>query len=76
MTRKRTVCVMCVMYVLGASFVAFAKPSTFAWASFPVEREALVEVEPRKYGTVGTFNGVGMMYISAERSKIEFKVSL
>jgi hypothetical protein len=49
------------------------KTLTLDWAEFPVEMEKFSEAEPGKYANVGTFSGVGNMYLSVSRKLIELK---
>jgi hypothetical protein len=45
------------------------------WASFPVERETFVEsrAAPGTYATLGSFDGVAMLYFSTSKRLIEIK---
>jgi hypothetical protein len=45
------------------------------WASFPVEREAFIEsrTAPGTYATLGSFDGVAVLYFSPSKRLIEIK---
>jgi hypothetical protein len=59
---------------LFVSTEAAAQRPNIEWASFAVERAGYeADEKSRKYSTIGTFDGVGMLYFSPAKQKIEFK---
>jgi hypothetical protein len=43
------------------------------WITVAAEREAFLEGQPGQYATTGTFDGIGMIYLSVSKRIIEFK---
>jgi hypothetical protein len=43
------------------------------WVTVAAEREAFLEGQPGQYATTGTFDGIGMIYLSVSKRIIEFK---
>jgi hypothetical protein len=61
------------MSLVMAPLAAAERPE-IEWASFPVERLAYQPDEKTaKYSTTGTFDGIGMLYFSPAKKKIEYK---
>lgn len=62
------------LLLLSSTAGAAAQRSDIDWASFAVERFAYeADEKTAKYGTTGTFDGVGMLYFSSTKQKIEYK---
>lgn len=54
--------------------VAIAQRRQIDWATFAVERQSFeADDESGKYATTGIFDGVGMLYFSPSKNKIEYK---
>jgi hypothetical protein len=62
------------MLLLSVSVGAAAQQPVIEWASFPVERLAYeADEKAGRYSTTGAFDGVGMLYFSPPKDKIEYK---
>lgn len=66
-------CIVAHLLVLLSASAAFGQGFTIDWASVSVERESFFEDAPGKFGTAGTFSGIGLMYFSPTNKLIEFK---